>query len=294
LYNYFSQPTASPLAFGAIGDAYGFCFEFADEKHIQQNNCLVYVQHPEFSDVQPGAYSDDTQMQLAVAELMISGLAWTKRNIAASFVNTFKRDPRPGYAKRFYALLDQVVDGDELLEQIVPNSERNGAAMRSPIIGLYNDEKQVIEHARIQATVTHDTAGGTDSAIAAALISHFFVYDLGDKTELPKYLKSKLPAHNWEQRWSGPVPCHGMSTILAALTAILNTDSLSEILKSTIEFTGDVDSVATIALACASSSQNFRRDLPRGLIDDFEKTEFGLQYLVDTDCRTLESLNSAR
>ena len=211
-----SEISVSPLAFGAIGDAYGFCFEFADPTHIQANNSLAYIQHPEFHDVQPGAYSDDTQMQLALAELMIAEKPWTKQNIASSFVRTFKRDQRAGYAKRFYSLLDQVADGHELLAKIVPNSERNGAAMRSPIIGLYPDESKVIESARIQASVTHDTPGGTDSAVAAALISHFFVYQLGDKQELPKYLKSRLPNHDWDQSWSGRVPCHGMSTIYAA------------------------------------------------------------------------------
>ncbi|MDB2686814.1 ADP-ribosylglycohydrolase family protein [Mariniblastus sp.] len=289
-----SQIPVSPLAFGAIGDAYGFCFEFAEAAHIHANNCLAYIQHPEFADVKPGAYSDDTQMQLALAELMVSELPWTKQNIASSFVSTFKRDPRPGYAKRFYSLLDQIADGDELLAKIVPSSDRNGAAMRSPIIGLYPDESRVVESAQIQAAVTHDTPGGVDSSVAAALISHFFVYQLGEKQELPKYLKSRLPNHDWEQRWSGSVPCHGMSTVFAALTAILNTDSLGKLLEATIEYTGDVDSVATIALACASSSSSFQRDLPNVLIDDFEKSKFGMQYLIATDCKLLEKLKITR
>ena len=61
----------SPLLFGAIGDAYGFCFEFASAEFVAANNDLNYHQHPEFSSTIPGVYSDDTEMQLALAEFML-------------------------------------------------------------------------------------------------------------------------------------------------------------------------------------------------------------------------------
>ena len=122
----------SPLAFGAIGDSYGFCFEFAEPEFVARHNDLEYHQHPEFADVAPGAYSDDTQMQLAIAELLAGGEEWTPIAIANQFVRVFKRDPRPGYAKRFRELLDDIETGAELIERIRPESERNGAAMRPP------------------------------------------------------------------------------------------------------------------------------------------------------------------
>ena len=117
------------LTLGAIGDSYGFCFEFADPKFVAQHNDLKYIQHPEFVHITPGAYSDDTQMQLALAELIVSGLEWTPISIADQFVRSYKRDPRLGYARRFRALLEEVGDGSKLIATIQANSERNGAAM---------------------------------------------------------------------------------------------------------------------------------------------------------------------
>ncbi len=277
----------SPLAFGAIGDAYGYCFEFAAADHVQRHNNLRYVQHPEFTDVSPGVYSDDTQMQLALAELMLSGAEWSPDNIAQAFVQTYKRAPRPGYAKRFAELLGKVEDGADLQARLIPTSDRNGAAMRAPIIGLLSDEQTVIEYARIQAAVTHDTAGGRDSAIAAALILHFLYHQIGPKADLPTYLASHLPDYDWKHAWQGSVPCHGISTVMAALTAIMTTSTLSQLLHQSIAFTGDVDSVATIAMTCASCSPVFARDLPTALISQCEHTTYGLPYLVQADQRLI-------
>ena len=52
----------------AIGDVYGAGFEYADTEMIRQhNNLSCYVKHPRHN-IQPGSYTDDTQMSLAIAE----------------------------------------------------------------------------------------------------------------------------------------------------------------------------------------------------------------------------------
>ena len=284
-WNQLNQNTSpAPLTFGAIGDAYGFCFEFAKPNFVNSYNDLHYHQHPEFT-VRPGAYSDDTQMHIAVAELMLSNDEWTKLNVATKFVNTFKRDPRAGYAKGFHAFLTNVRSGSELLHTIKPTSDRNGACMRASAIGLLPDISTVKHHAILQARVTHDTVGGIDSAVAAALMSHYFVYQLGDKSDLPVFLTQHLPAHPWTANWVGKVRVHGISTVQAALTVIVASTSLTEILQRSVAFTGDVDSVATIACACASSSRQFQRDIPAQLWDGFESSDWGLDYLHDLDQR---------
>jgi ADP-ribosylglycohydrolase len=53
----------------AIGDAYGAGFEFADAQTVREKNDLSrYVKHPRHR-IQPGSYTDDTQMSLAIAEI---------------------------------------------------------------------------------------------------------------------------------------------------------------------------------------------------------------------------------
>lgn len=271
----------SPLTFGGIGDAYGFCFEFVENPL----NDLRYHQHPNFTHVRPGVYSDDTQMQIALAEVIASEREWSPEELAQAFVDTFKRDPRAGYAERFHAFLSSINSGKEFLEQMRPESERNGAAMRAPVIGLFDSIDEVARRSEIQAKLTHDTRGGVDSAIAAALMSHYFAYSLGSKEELPAFLTRHVPGYDWNPNWQGKVPVHGINTVQAAVTAVCQSSSLSELLRKCVEFTGDVDSVATIALASASSNASFVRDISENLWNDFEPSRFGLRYLLDLDQR---------
>lgn len=276
-----------PLAYGAIGDAYGFCFEFAPDEFVRKNNDLSYHQHPNFT-INPGVYSDDTQMQMALAELIVSGDEWTPISIAQSFVDVFKRDPRRGYASGFYGFLKSVNSGKEFVEKIRPHSERNGAAMRAPVIGMLTDINEVKQKSEIQAKLTHDTKGGVHSAIASSLLCHYFVYGLGTKNDAPGFLETHLPDHDWTVPWEGAIPVHGISTVRAAVTAISQTGSLAALLKKCISYTGDVDSVATIALACASCSKKFKRDIPKNLWNDIEDSSFGIRYLIDLDSRVRE------
>jgi ADP-ribosyl-[dinitrogen reductase] hydrolase len=276
--------TISPLTFGAIGDAYGFCFEFASADFVREHNNLRYHHHPTFTHA-PGVYSDDTQMQMALGEIIASEREWTPREIAQTFVDVFKRDPRPGYASRFHEFLQSVKTGDEFLARINATSERNGAAMRAPIVGLFPDLSDVMTRSEVQAKLTHDTRGGIDSAVAASLLAHYFAYHLGPKEEAPAFLARHVPGYEWGTPWSGHVEVHGIQTVRAALTAITKADSLAELLKASVDFTGDVDSVATIALASASCSPHFKRDLPSALWEGIENSDYGIQYLHDLDAR---------
>lgn len=89
----------------AVGDAYGAGFEYADAQRVQQyNNLSRYAQHPS-NRSKRGCYTDDTQMSLAIAETIVAGERGTPEVLARRFVATFKRDPREGYASRFYQFL---------------------------------------------------------------------------------------------------------------------------------------------------------------------------------------------
>jgi len=74
----------------AIGDAYGAGFEFSPiDKVNTYNNLTSYQQHG--LGMPAGTYTDDTQMSLAIAELLIDKTPWTRENIAEKFVACFKR-----------------------------------------------------------------------------------------------------------------------------------------------------------------------------------------------------------
>ena len=272
----------------AIGDAYGAGFEYADRMVKQYNDLSQYVQHPRHEDILPGDYTDDTQMTLAIVELILSDDEWTPFNIASRFVDCFQRDPRTGYAKRFHEFLLESKNGRHFLDRIIPESDKSGAAMRAMPIGVYPDIEEVIEKATIQARVTHDTPDGISAAVASALMTHYFVYDRGSKSEVGQWIKTYLPdTQAWSEPYIGKVKAKGWMSVRAAITAIQRNDSLSELLKDCISFTGDVDTVATIALAGASHSRTHKNDLPQHLIDSLENGTYGRDYLQKLDAQLL-------
>jgi ADP-ribosylglycohydrolase len=266
----------------AIGDAYGAGFEYADSELVQRYNDLSrYVQHPRHQ-IKPGSYTDDTQMSLAIAETLVAGEPWTPEVLAHRFVTTFKRDPREGYAGKFYRFLLQVQDGQQFLENIIWTSDKSGAAMRAAPIGVLPTIEQVIEATTLQAAITHNTPDGINAAIAAALMSHYFIYKLGEKKELGQFLETHVSGE-WSKPWQGEVRSKGWMSVRAAITAVMRNNSLSELLKDCIAFTGDVDTVGAIALAAAACSEEITQDLPDHLIDGLENGTYGRDYIIQLD-----------
>lgn len=266
----------------AVGDAYGAGFEYVNAQLIRQFNDLGrYIKHPRHS-IAPGRYTDDTQMTLAIAEAIVSGEDWTPENLAARFVDAFKRDPREGYASSFHAFLRKIKDGQEFLEKIIPESDKSGAAMRGAPIGIFNTIEEVKEKSRIQAAITHRTPDGINAATAAALMSHYFIYDLGGKKHLGEFIEQHVSGE-WADPWHGKVRAKGWMSVKAAITAVQQHNRLSELLRACIDFAGDVDTVATIALGAASCSKEVEHDLPEHLVLTLENGTYGREYITTLD-----------
>lgn len=260
----------------AIGDSYGAGFEYAPVDFVIANNNLAYVQHPRHA-IAPGCYTDDIQMHIALIEVLLSG-QWSRQALADAFVAAFKRDPRKGYAGRFYDFLCTCIDGADFLARIKPASDKSGGAMRTLAVGLLPDKKQVKSYAELQARITHDTDDGANAAIAAALTGHYFRFSLGKKAGLGAFLKGEVPG-DWDTPWSGTVGEKGWMSVRAAITALQASNSMSAVLKQCIAFTGDVDTVATIALGAAALSSEFVDDLPQVLTDNLENGPYGRDFL---------------
>ena len=267
----------------AIGDAYGAGFEYVNGQLIRQFNTLhSYVQHPRHSTL-PGQYTDDTQMSIAIAEVIVAGQAWTLETLAESFVTCFKRDPREGYAGRFYEFLLHMNDGAQFLAEIIPTSDKSGAAMRAAPIGIFATMDEVISKATLQAKLTHDTPDGILAAVATALMTHYCLYKLGALKDLPTFLETHAHGKRWSDPWRGKVGAKGWMSVQAAVTVLVRNESMSALLKDCINFGGDVDTVATIALAAASCSAEYQQDLPPQLIDGLENARYGRDYLLELD-----------
>ena len=248
----------------AIGDAYGAGFEFVEEDIIKKYNKLESYYDSRIDNIRAGQYTDDTQMSLAIAELLIDEVEWEKENITKYFLNVFDRDKRQGYAKGFYNFLIENNDVESFLNNINPESVRNGAAMRSVPLSYIKNKEELKEKAKIQASITHNTHEGIVSSQSVALIGHYFLYENINKHEIRDKLLMEIK-EIYRTDKTDRVACDAIDTVDAVLTVLLKSNTFSEILINSIELGGDTDSVASIALGLASLSNQFTNDLPEFL-----------------------------
>ena len=79
-------------------------------------------------------------------------------------------------------------------------------------------------------------------------------------------------------------------SVRAAITAVSRNTCMSQVLLDSVNFGGDVDTVATIALAAASCSQEISQDLPQNLLDELENGKYGRDYMYELDARLLAKM----
>lgn len=277
------------LVAAALGDSYGAGFEYVPELIVLANNSGdKYFPHPKHK-LAAGCYTDDTQMSLAIAELLIAGEPWLPNVITDKFYEVFKRDPRKGYSRRFQSLLESVSSGPELLEKLTGNnaSDKSGAAMRATPLGVLPSIGDILTRSRIQAAVTHNSVDGMNAAMASSLLTHYCLYNLGPKAEAGQFIQDYVDGP-WSAPWVGPVGSKGWQSVRAAITAVVESSKMTELLKRCIGYTGDVDTVATIAMAAAAHCKEIERDLPTALWDGLENGTFGRDYLIDLDTQLMK------
>lgn len=288
-----------------IGDAFGAGYEFLKGGREEVKNTFDFTKYKKHSlDPQnkQGMYTDDTQMSIAICELLLSDKEFNHETLADSFVNCYKRDSIVGYAQGFKAFLDSINSGKEFLEKIKPNSIRNGAAMRAVPLGIVKNIEIVINSATINAEVTHNTPQGIASSICVALMSHYFFHNIKEPSNVYDYIEPHIrkihpestdhfkAAYQMEKEnakilfgeeniYKG-IPCDGMRTAGAVLYLLSNFDKdIKEALKQAVLLGGDTDSVASITLGIIAMEEGLK-DLPSFLLDDLINHEFGKDYII--------------
>jgi ADP-ribosylglycohydrolase len=286
----------------AIGDALGAGYEMRTQAEIKKDFILEkYVRRGD-SKINPGEYTDDTQMTIAVVELLLSKEKFTKEELAQKFVEVYHRDIRDGYSNSTQTALLSSKNGKELLVNIKSDSIKNGACMRAVPLGILPDLKKVIEYGKINAETTHNTPKGITSSVCIAAASHYFYYELGkpeevfdfcikackglDKESLDFFIEIKNMNNLEPKLLFGEgnellgVPCDGMRTAGAVMYILSKySKSTKETLKESILLGGDVDSVASIALGIAAINRGIK-ELPANLFNDLENKKYGKDYLL--------------
>ncbi|ABM03681.1 ADP-ribosylation/Crystallin J1 [Psychromonas ingrahamii 37] len=264
----------------AMADAYGAGFEFTENEYIKENHCLTKYHQICLDKKSTGCYTDDTQMSIAIAELMVNESGpWNANLVAEYFLKAFKRDPRQSYSEEFYNFLLNTETSNEFIENIYADSIRNGSAMRSVPLGLIKDKTEMLEKARIQASVTHDSYEGIVASQAVALAVYYFVNQLGKKEGLFDYVCQQTN-EIFQRDKTSRTECNAIETIDAVLTVLSQSDSLTEVLDKSVNLGGDTDSVACIACGIAFFSDEYVKNLPDFLERDIENGPYGKDYLI--------------
>jgi len=128
------------------------------------------------ADTATWRYSDDTEMALAIVEVLSAHRCIEQDALATAFARRYQRDPERGYGPVAYWLLYQLTTGSDwrtVSAQVFrgQGSMGNGAAMRAAPVGAYfaDDIPMTVTQARLSAQVTHAHADGQAGAIAVAV-----------------------------------------------------------------------------------------------------------------------------
>jgi len=290
----------------AIGDAFGAGYEFVSGGVDAVEQSLDFESYASFRDadhfITPGMYTDDTQMSIAVAELLQSDDEFSPANLSERFVAYYRRDPINGYAGGFQKFLNSVKSGKEFIERIRPDSIRNGAAMRSVPLGLEADVDRVVRYAKINASLTHNTPKGIASSIAVALASYYFIYSEAEAVRVFDFIDPYIRQIDAESAghfqnirgmtaldpaiiYGGRppvkgIPSDGILTAGAVLYLITTYSDLSALLKAAVLLGGDTDSVASIAMGIAAARYPLS-GLPEFLFRDLTNHAYGRDYLLE-------------
>lgn len=153
----------------AIGDALGeMCFSAPE-------NARQRVEE-EWLPPGPWWHTDDTEMALAIVEVLRRHGRIEQDALALRFAERFAEDPDRGYGKMTRITLRSVLEGEDWRRASAEafgafGSMGNGGAMRVAPLGAWfaDDLDRVVEEARASAQVTHAHPEGQAGAVAVAV-----------------------------------------------------------------------------------------------------------------------------
>ncbi len=274
----------------AIADSFGIGFEFLrDDELVPVDLDAGYRQHPRYTDMIPGHYTDDTQRSVANALTVIggghrSGRAYDMLAYVEVYQRVFRRDPRAGYSRRYEEFLRNNCNvwPVEFATKLVRRST-NGAVMGAAVLGYLHTPAQVKLAATAQATSTH-SPDTVQYAQIVALAAHYFIYRIGPRKDILLWLLSQVDGFGligYPNLHKTTMDAH--SPVENMLVLLMQYTSIRQIIQKAVELGGDTDSCAAIAVAVASCSDDFDWDVPTILIDGLEKGQFGEDFLKSMD-----------
>lgn len=163
----------------SVGDAFG-------ERFFGYPDKVEWVISERAVPRAPWKYTDDTEMALAIVDVLQQHGKIEQDELAERFARRYALDPGKGYGGTAHSILTQIGGGLPWRTAAGTafsgmGSMGNGGAMRSAPIGAYfaDDLNAAIENARASAEVTHAHTEGQAGAIAIAAAAQWAVQHVG-------------------------------------------------------------------------------------------------------------------
>lgn len=261
----------------ALADSYAIAFEFIDRPYPFENDTRTFHQHPKYSELQPGLYTDDTHRALSNTRVLLGGDVFDPLAYIAQYQSDYIHDPRAGFSKRYEAFLKENCTAlpEEFATRIV-RKPSNGSIMGVAPLGYLRTPEEVMFAAACQAMSTHSHTTIPYAQIVA-LSAHFFIYDHGTKDDLVGFLheyldpsSSKIADFLDEERKDEPVHMGASSATKLMLDLVPKNNSLNDLVRQAVEIGGDTDSASAIMVAVASCSKEYEFDFHDDLVSGCE------------------------
>ena len=289
----------------ACGDALGVPFESKPDTNPlllawDQNSYLGSQYH----GLEPGQYSDDTQMSLMVAESLVENKGFSPEDLAARYVDWIASNRARGYGRTTLIAVQALQAGKHWSESGVNGSYGNGTAMRAAPFGVFyrDDLYGLIEAVKIDSAITHKSEEAEAGALAIALAIYFII----NKNEtsmldnimfhLPESkVRSNLAAtkqvftiHHNPADWLAAIGTSAdvRQTVPAALYCYLKFTNYRDAVLAAIKAGGDTDTTAAIVGALCGAKygrDNIPKDWSERVEDRFHLINLDRQLLGDTN-----------
>lgn len=273
---------------GAIADALGVPFE---SKPADNPLLLSWDQKSflgsQYHKLEPGQYSDDSQMSQMVAESLVDNSGFNPEDLAKRYVDWIESGRARGYGKTTLLAINNLKSGIPWTDSGVPESYGNGTAMRAAPFGVFfrNDLRSLIEIVKMDSGITHKSNEAEAGALAIALAAYYISNE--DTDQLVKRICESLPDSIVKNKLK-VVPLRVKSavkplimldiigtkadvrqTVPAVFYCYLKFEKFSEAITYAIRAGFDTDTTAAIVGALIGARDGVR-GMPREWIDGVE------------------------
>lgn len=249
----------------AVGDALGMPLEFGPAIPVDR-----LVRTMRAGRLPAGAFTDDTEMALALADSLLKRCPLDADNLAQHFVAWYRAGPSD-IGIQTHNVLGQIARGAtwqaavDVVQRSKPDSAGNGSVMRCWPVALahWADLDRLVAGSRLQSQVTHghpDCVAG--SAFINAVIYHL-VHGIAplaavsralDDVDPPFALRKVIEAAPSKQRRDLPNSGWVRHTLESAVWGLLTTRSFEEAVVQVVNLGNDADTAGAVVGALAGAA----------------------------------------